>query len=120
MIARAHAVVIGGSITGLATAKGLSSRFEKVTVIERDPLPDAADFRAGVPQGRQLHLLLRRGQDLLEELCPGFSDELRQNGAPELQWGRDLRWYHFGGWKQPNDAPLSSIFATRLLIESRL
>ena len=120
MSAGAHAIVIGGSITGLATAKALSSRFEKVTVIERDPLPDAADFRAGVPQGRQLHLLLRRGQDLLEELYPGFSDELRQNGAPELRWGRDLRWYHFGGWKQPNNAPLSSIFATRLLIESIL
>jgi 2-polyprenyl-6-methoxyphenol hydroxylase-like FAD-dependent oxidoreductase len=115
-----HAVVIGGSITGLATAKVLSSRFTKVTVVERDHLPDDAEFRAGVPQGRQLHVLLRRGLDLLEGLFPGFGDELRQAGAEELLWGRDLRWYHFGGWKNPNQSALSSIFGSRLLMESVL
>src|SRR4051812_23083600 len=95
-----HAIVIGGSIAGLAAAKGLRRRFERVTLLERDSLSAGAgvEARAGVPQGRQFHVLLRRGQDVLEELFPGFGAELEASGAERLRWGRDVRWYHFGGW----------------------
>lgn len=113
-----HAIVIGGSIAGLATAKGLRRQFARVTLLERDSLSDGAEARAGVPQGRQFHVLLRRGQDVLEELFPGFSAELEASGAERLRWGRDVRWYHFGGWKQPNDSSFDSLFGSRLLVES--
>src|SRR5678815_2167955 len=118
-VMRTHAVIVGGSIAGLAAAKVLASRFDRVTIVERDALPDAAELRAGVPQGRQVHILLRHGLDLLEALYPdpGFSDELRAAGALELQWGRDVRWYHFGGWKLSNPSPFASLFCTRALIE---
>src|SRR5262249_50128052 len=109
-----EAIVIGGSIAGLASAKALRRRFGRVTLIERDSLSAGAEARAGVPQGRQFHVLLRRGQDVFEELFPGFSAELEMSGAERLRWGRDVRWYHFGGWKQPNDSPLDSLFASRL------
>ena len=116
---REHAVVLGGSITGLAAAQVLSRRFRRVTVVERDSLgADGAEFRGGVPQGRQLHLLLRRGQDLLDQLFPGFTAQTLAGGAVMVRWGRDLKWYHFGGWKRPNDSKFESLFGTRLLIES--
>jgi 2-polyprenyl-6-methoxyphenol hydroxylase-like FAD-dependent oxidoreductase len=115
-----HAIVLGGSITGLATARVLSRRFARVTVVERDCLSDGPEFRAGVPQGRQVHVLLRRGQDLLEELFPGVAGELRAAGAESLRWGRDVRWFHFGGWKQPNDSSFESLSGSRLLLESLL
>ena len=48
-----HAIVIGSSIAGLTTARVLADHFERVTIIERDRLPDGPDYRKGVPQARQ-------------------------------------------------------------------
>jgi len=112
------AVVIGAGMAGLAVARVLADRFERVTLVERDALPEAADFRSGVAQGRQVHVLLARGEEILERLFPGFREELLALGAVELVWGRDVRWYHFGGWKQVHDSPFRSLSATRMLIEA--
>jgi 2-polyprenyl-6-methoxyphenol hydroxylase-like FAD-dependent oxidoreductase len=38
--ARSHAVVIGAGMAGLTAAQALSRHFGKVTVLERDILPD--------------------------------------------------------------------------------
>lgn len=40
-----HAAVVGGGMTGLLTARVLAHHFERVTLIERDPLPDSAQHR---------------------------------------------------------------------------
>jgi glycine/D-amino acid oxidase-like deaminating enzyme len=71
-----HAVVIGAGITGLSAAGALTDRFERVVVLERDELPDDASPRRGAPQGRHLHGLLGGGQRSLDELFPGFEEEL--------------------------------------------
>ncbi|MGB7249057.1 MAG: hypothetical protein WBC73_08970, partial [Phormidesmis sp.] len=42
-----HAVVIGGSMAGLLAARVLSDRFQRVTLIERDRLPDTPQHRSG-------------------------------------------------------------------------
>ena len=47
-----HAVVVGGSVAGLLTARVLTNFFGTVTVIERDSLPDRPAFRKGAP-GRE-------------------------------------------------------------------
>ena len=57
-----HAIVIGGSITGLVTARVLADHFARVTIVERDRFPDQPEFRKGVPQSRHLHALLERGR----------------------------------------------------------
>ena len=59
---RGHAAVIGGSLSGLLAARVLSNHFEKVTVLERDTLPNGPEFRSGVPQARHglPAVLLRR------------------------------------------------------------
>src|ERR1700761_7905419 len=58
---RGHAVVIGASIAGLCAARVLSEFYDRVTVFERDQLPNGAGNRAAVPQGRHVHLLMARG-----------------------------------------------------------
>lgn len=77
-----HAVVLGASMSGLLAARVLAGHFDQVTVVERDPLPDEGPARRGVPQARHTHVLLPRGSQILEELFPGFLDQLLEEGVP--------------------------------------
>jgi 2-polyprenyl-6-methoxyphenol hydroxylase-like FAD-dependent oxidoreductase len=76
-----QAVVCGAGIGGLLAARVLSEFYGTVTVVERDKLPDAADQRRGVPQGRHFHVLWSRGADELARLFPGIHDDLIAAGA---------------------------------------
>lgn len=111
-----HAVVLGGSMAGLVAARALADFFETVTVVERDPLPDALRSqraaRRGVPQGRHLHGLLARGAQVIEELFPGILEELVCNGAQYFD-GRDLsKWYqNLGGHPMVRSGSAASITA---------
>ena len=77
-----HAVVIGGSLGGLLTARVLAERYDRVTVVDRDALPHDLEGRRAVPQGRHAHALLPHGQACLEALMPGLCEELVAGGAP--------------------------------------
>ena len=76
-----QAVVCGAGMAGLLAARVLSEFYGTVTVVERDKLPDAADQRRGVPQGRHFHVLWSRGADELARLFPGIHDDLIAAGA---------------------------------------
>jgi 2-polyprenyl-6-methoxyphenol hydroxylase-like FAD-dependent oxidoreductase len=89
---RQHAIVLGASMAGLLAARVLSDEFERVTLVERDRLPAAADNRRGVPQGRHIHTLLPGGADIIDELFPGLLNELVDSGAPKLD---DYTRLHF-------------------------
>ena len=79
-----HAVVVGAGGRGLLAARVLADAYERVTVVDRDPLPERAADRRGVPQGRHVHLLLTRGAQILAELFPGILADLAAGGAPVL------------------------------------
>jgi 2-polyprenyl-6-methoxyphenol hydroxylase-like FAD-dependent oxidoreductase len=113
----AHAVVIGGSIVGAITAAMLADRFERVTILERDAVPDEPRARAGVPQARHVHALLARGAAELERLLPGFLTEMADAGAHLLDVGRDVAWLTPAGWGVPLDSGFTLCCATRDLIE---
>ncbi|HZJ05301.1 MAG TPA: hypothetical protein VFD59_07505 [Nocardioidaceae bacterium] len=91
----AHAVVIGASIGGLLAARVLSDWFDQVTVLDRDSLPQEAEYRKGVPQGRHLHMLIQRGLQVLDQQFPGLADELAAGGAARC--GTDDGAWYLGG-----------------------
>ena len=76
-----QAVVCGAGMGGLLAARVLSEFYGTVTVVERDKLPEAADQRRGVPQGRHFHVLWSRGAEELARLFPGIHDDLIAAGA---------------------------------------
>jgi hypothetical protein len=89
---RDQAVVLGVSMAGLLAARVLSERFERVVMIDRDPLPPAREHRQGVPHGRHLHGLHPRGREILDEFFPGFTGTLTAEGAVGGDILGDLRW----------------------------
>lgn len=89
-----HAIVIGGSLAGLCAARVLSDVTERVTVYERDELPDGPANRAAVPQGRHVHLLMARGAEEFESHFPGLLDDMVADGVPILENRPD--GIHFG------------------------
>ena len=117
-----HAVVIGASMGGLLAARALSGMYEKVTVLDRDELPDGPTARKGVPQGRHLHLLLSRGAQVLEEMFPGLMAELEAGGSPVGRtW--DKAWIELGGhhFTLPEEISGPPIFQlSRPMLEGRV
>ena len=90
----AQALVLGGSMAGLLTARTLSDFYDTVTVVERDELKEVSVDRRGVPQGRHIHGLLLRGAHALEDLLPGILDELVDGGARVFD-GQDMSQLYF-------------------------
>src|SRR5215472_6879172 len=93
-----RAVVIGGGIAGLLAARVLSDYFTRVSLIERDTYPPEPVFRPGVPQGRHGHILLMRGQQLLEAFFPGFGKRILEQGAVVGDPLADYVIRHPSGW----------------------
>jgi 2-polyprenyl-6-methoxyphenol hydroxylase-like FAD-dependent oxidoreductase len=114
---RGHAVVIGASMGGLVIARALSGSFERVTLVDRDRLPDGPVTRRGVPQGRHVHGLLARGREALEELFPGLSGELVAAGALEGDVQSQLHWYLDGHLLKPEPSGLVGLAVSRPLLE---
>ena len=114
------ALVIGASMAGLLAARILTGHFERVLVIDRDTLPDGPDVRGGVPQGKHVHALLSAGQDLLESLFPGLSNELTQSGSPRMTWCRDTCYFTPGGWIKRFDSRIRTNVITRPDLEFRI
>src|SRR3954468_9192738 len=114
------AVVIGASIGGLLAARVLSDHHARVVLLDRDELPDSAAARRGVPQGRQLHVLLSRGKEALDELFPGLSAELNARGAPLVDLHGDVHWYNDGYRMRRAPSPLVAVGMSRPLLEDAL
>ena len=113
-----HAVVIGGSIVGLLSARVLINSFKKVTIIETDKLPDQPDARKGVPQSTQPHVLFTRGYRILEELFPGIGAELTASGALTIDWAREFHYFARGEWSgKANPSDIVSFTCSRPLLE---
>src|ERR1700694_3522415 len=80
-----HAVVIGASIGGLCAARVLSDFYDRVSVFERDELPQTPANRTAVPQGKHVHILMARGAEEFGALFPGLLDDMVAAGVPILK-----------------------------------
>src|SRR5437868_10624927 len=112
-----RAVVIGASVAGLLAASVLAESFSRVTVYDRDALPDEAQARQAVPQSRQAHALQARGSSALEELLPGFTDELIAAGAALSDQQLDVHWYLDDHLVFPAASGLTGLGVTRRRLE---
>jgi 2-polyprenyl-6-methoxyphenol hydroxylase-like FAD-dependent oxidoreductase len=85
-----RAIVVGAGMAGLSVSRVLADYFDEVVILDRDELPDDATPRPGVPQGKQPHALQGGGLKVLENLFPGFGEELRGVGAEPMAPGSDM------------------------------
>ncbi|PSP18648.1 MAG: hypothetical protein BRC58_03345 [Cyanobacteria bacterium QS_8_64_29] len=115
-----RAVVIGGGVAGLLAARVLRDRFERVTLLERDRVPEPDAARRGVPQSYRPHVLLARGQQVLASLFPGLPATLAQRGARWVNWTADVRWWLAGRWAPQCPSELGSYACSRGLLEATL
>ena len=115
-----RAVVLGASIAGLLAARVLADAYEHVTVVDRDELHETPTHRRGVPQGRHIHALAARGQQILEELFPGLTDELVAEGAPVGDMLTDARLYLGGHRLHQARTGLMLLCASRPFLEGHV
>jgi 2-polyprenyl-6-methoxyphenol hydroxylase-like FAD-dependent oxidoreductase len=87
-----HAVIIGAGMGGLAAAKAVAPYFNKVSVLDRDALPEGPDVRPGTPQARHAHALLAGGSTALEALFSGIGSDLLKAGAIKSRAGLAVRY----------------------------
>jgi 2-polyprenyl-6-methoxyphenol hydroxylase-like FAD-dependent oxidoreductase len=115
--AKGTAIVLGAGIGGLLAAGVLSRYFARVRIIERDQLPSSPIPRVGVPQGPQVHAVMKRGEIAMETILPGFRDRLAAAGGTTLRVGADLVYFEGGGWHPKNDLGFTISTQTRALLE---
>ncbi|MFE9747425.1 FAD-dependent oxidoreductase [Saccharothrix saharensis] len=115
-----HAVVLGASMGGLLAARALVGVYDRVTVVDRDPLPEDVGHRRGVPQARHFHTILVRGLRAMEEMFPGLTDELVADGAIEVGFTVDSRFVLAGHRMVSVDTGASDLQATRPMLEGAI
>jgi 2-polyprenyl-6-methoxyphenol hydroxylase-like FAD-dependent oxidoreductase len=112
-----RAIVVGGGMGGLFSARVLSDHFDEVVVLDRDHEPTNADPRGTVPQGHHFHVLLPGGLDAMTEWFPGFVGDLSDTGSVEMVLGRDFYAYTPNGKSyslqrfapEPMDGPMTYV-----------
>jgi 2-polyprenyl-6-methoxyphenol hydroxylase-like FAD-dependent oxidoreductase len=117
-----HSVIIGGGIGGLLAAHALASRFESVTILERDRHPPALNSpapsaRRGAPQSRCLHLLMAAGAAAFDELVPGWREELVALGATAFDASADSALWLPSGCLPRTSSGITTYACSRTLIE---
>lgn len=112
-----HALVIGGSMAGLLAARVLTDHFDQVTIVERDRLPTGPEFRPGVPQSRHIHVLMQRGQRIIEQLFPGLVADLLGQGALAIDFTNEMLLLNPAGWAAQHVSGLTTLACSRNLLE---
>ena len=113
-------MVIGASISGLVAARVLSTRFDQVTILDRDSLPDSIGNRRGVPQGQHGHGLLASGFRALTALFPRLEEDLLASGATAGDVIGDVRWFQHGYYKAKFQSGFGGMLLSRPLLECTL
>lgn len=114
---RGTAVVVGGSIAGIASAKALADRFDRVIVLEKDRQHLRMEGRPGAAQGWHLHHLLTAGRHELEKLFPGIIDDMVREGAFNVDMASQYHLRLAGSWKKRVAGDIQITCAGRPLLE---
>ncbi|MEZ4734601.1 MAG: hypothetical protein R3E79_46515 [Caldilineaceae bacterium] len=112
-----RAIVIGGSMAGLLTARVLSNHFTQVILLERDEIRDQPEARKGQPQTRHLHGLLAKGLETMLAYFPTLVEDLIAGGALVTDMGQGMRWYTFGGYRRQFQSGMTGALMSRPFLE---
>ena len=112
-----QAIIIGASMAGLLAARVCANHFEKVIIVEKDPLGDSPNNRRGVPQDHQLHILLSKGMEIINHYFPGIEAKLKEKGAIIGDLGEKMKWYGDGGYRPVCATQVRTAFMSRPLLE---
>jgi 2-polyprenyl-6-methoxyphenol hydroxylase-like FAD-dependent oxidoreductase len=112
-----HAIVVGGSLAGLLTARVLSDHARHVTILERDPVHDHPESRKGQPHTRHIHGLLAAGQQTMQHYFPDLFDALAAGGAFVGDMGQTMNWYTHGGYRKPFPSGIIATTVSRPFLE---
>ena len=104
-------------MAGLVAARVLAAHFDRVTVYDRDALPDEFVNRRGVPQGRHGHGVLASGLRGLTTLFPDLERELIADGAVTGDVVGNMRWFQHGYYKARFQSGLDGILLSRPMLE---
>ena len=114
------AVVIGGSIAGLLTARVLSEYFQEVIIIEKDKYENDKSIRKGTPQANHIHILLVKGKEILLNFFPDLEKELVKKGANKIDFLNDSRYRLPSGWAPKFNSGIITFTCTRTLLENTI
>ena len=112
-----HAIVIGGSLAGMLAARVLADHYDEVTIVESDRYPGGISSRSGVPQSKHVHVLMLRGQAILEKMFPGIRADLTAADAQLVDMAGEVEWLTRAGWGLRFPSPLVMIACTRELLD---
>ncbi len=116
----ARGIVVGAGMAGLSAAAAMAPFFQAIEIFERDVLPGRAQPRKGVPQDRQVHILLKGGELALEELLPGIAREFRAAGAVEVRQSEDASTWEHDAWHPARALGYSQLLLSRPAYEQVL
>lgn len=120
-----RAVVVGGSVAGLACAIALARAGLRVMVLEKDAeyLPESPELafatwrRHGAPQIRHSHAFLARLHNLLREREPALLEELLAAGAERIRFADVLAKVLPGAALAPQDEEITLLACRRVTFE---
>ena len=112
-----RAVIMGGSVAGLLTARVLSNHFEQVIILERDAVNSQPEPRKGQPQARHLHGLLATGLQVMTRYFPDLPQALQDNGAIMADFAESMQWWAFGGYRKRFKMGVQATLMSRPLLE---
>ena len=114
---RDTAIVMGGSLGGLMTARVLSQHFNKVIIVEKDEVRRQPESRKGQLHTRHLHGLLPGGLNVMLQYFPDLKQALAENGANVVDFGSSMIWQTYGGYRQQFNMDLEGVTMSRQLLE---
>jgi hypothetical protein len=100
------AVVMGGGLAGILSARVLYDHFKHVIIVESDDYSDEDRVRPQVPQGAHAHLVLAIANLCLKTLFPSIETELIRRGAHVSDLGKAMKWFYWGSWRVRCDKDL--------------
>ena len=115
-----HAVVVGASIAGLFAGRVLADFFDRVTLLDKEPLDCGVEPRKAVPQGNHIHGILPPTYRVLKRFLPEVIDDLVAGGAHIYDGGQELNFFILGRWLKRGETGQTMIGSTRPFFEHHL